>query len=146
MASCSRKEYCEFDILQKLSGYDISIEQKNDILSRLVKENFVDNSRYTEAFVKDKIRFNKWGKYKIKAQLRAKNISERLIENALNEYVDEDYQKMIEEELVKKMKNIKEADYYKRKGKLMRFAASRGYAPEDFIDIVDNLISDCCNE
>lgn len=53
------------------------------IIARLLKERFIDESRYTRFFVNDKLRFNKWGRVKIGYELYKKNIPSPIREESL---------------------------------------------------------------
>jgi Uncharacterized protein conserved in bacteria len=128
MASlCSVKEYCIRDIRQKIKATDLSDEACERIIHRLCAEKFIDEERYTRAFVKDKLRFGKWGRIKIKYELRNKEIPSLLIENTLSEIDETAYRAMLKDVLIQKKKNTKgktEQDIFV---KLYRFAAGRGF-------------------
>ena len=64
-ARCSVSEQCLNDIENKLAKYDLPEEERTRILRHLVEEKYVDDQRYAEAYVRDKYRFNKWGRMKI---------------------------------------------------------------------------------
>ncbi len=136
---CSRQEKCKSEIRQKLHQRKISDKEADHILDRLVQENYIDEKRYTLAFVNDKIRFNKWGKQKIRYQLKSKNISEQDIANAFSEVDEEFYRKMICKEIEAKSQKTKAKNDWERKGKLMQFAQSRGYESEIVSQILDDL-------
>jgi regulatory protein len=79
MALCSRREYCSDDIRAKLNSWGIGENDTEKIISALVTENFINEKRYSEAFVKDRFRYNKWGKVKIRANLRLKKIPAEIL-------------------------------------------------------------------
>lgn len=126
-AICTRSEKCESDIQKKLIAWEISETDADKIINYLKEEKFIDNVRYCSFFVKDKTRFNKWGKVKIAYALRAKKITDELISNALAEIDDEDTISILLSILKTKAKNLKYKDAYDRKAKLIRFALSRGF-------------------
>ena len=125
MSLCSTKEKCIVEIKQKLINWQLDNIDIEEVIDFLKENNFINEERYTNAFVHDKFRFNKWGKIKIKYALKQKNISEHLINNALKTIDETDYFNTITEELNKKNKTIK--DTKNIKSKLMRFAQSRGF-------------------
>ncbi len=69
---CSRQEQCHQDILNKLSNWDVSKSDSEQILEILEQEGFIDHSRYATSFANDKLKFNGWGKIKIRWMLRQK--------------------------------------------------------------------------
>jgi regulatory protein len=74
MAQCSRRELCCDDIRNKLQIWGIENNDASKIIGILEKENFVNESRYAAAFVRDKFKYNKWGKVKIAAHLKSKKM------------------------------------------------------------------------
>ena len=122
---CSTKEYCSFDLTQKLTQW--GIEDGTRILERLMEDKFLDEQRYASAFANDKWKFGKWGRQKIAYALRGKHIPDNIIEEAFANIDEEAYTEMVKNELEKKRKSIKEKDEFKLKQKLFRFAQSRGY-------------------
>lgn len=138
---CSKKESCKFEIYKKLEKWKNSHEQKNKIIEQLVDENYINETRYTEAFVKDKFLFNKWGKQKIKFQLKQKRIAENDIENALSHISENNYWDTILQLLESKNKNLKANSDYERKGKLMRFMAQRGFGLDEVNQQLEVLLS-----
>lgn len=127
MALCSRMEYCSGDIQKKLQSWGVSTEDENKIVNALVKENFIDEKRYAKAYVRDKFRYNKWGKVKIAANLKAKGLTGDLIRTALGEIEDEEYTDVIKNLIASRRKTIKAKNQYDLKGKLLRYGLSKGF-------------------
>ena len=126
-ALCTQTEKCESDVRTKLVAWEMSESDINKIIRYLKEEKFLDDARYCSFFVKDKLRFNKWGKIKIGYALRAKKIDEDLIVGSLGQIDDEESFLTLLSILKTKSKNLKYKDEYDRKGKLIRFALSRGF-------------------
>jgi regulatory protein len=127
---CSRQEQCRQDILVRLSKWDISESDSDKIMLILEKEGFVDHNRYATSFANDKLKFNKWGKVKIRWMLRQKDIPEDIIERALSLIDDDEYFNTLSGELKKKIKSLKSENEYNKKGKLVKFATQRGFEYE----------------
>ena len=89
--------------------------------------------RYAKAFVRDKYRFNQWGKIKIAQSLRQKHLASADILVAMEEIDDEEYFSILEHLLERKLQGIKARNVFERNGKLIRFAASRGYEMDDVL-------------
>lgn len=134
---CAGGEKCLYDVRQKLLKWNLA-DEVDSICTVLVNEKFIDEARYAESFVKDKVRFSKWGKVKVRYNLRMKGLSDSDIDKAMLELPQEEYAEMLRKELEKKMKSIKETDKYKKMQKAYAFAAQRGYEQ----DIVRALIGD----
>lgn len=126
-ARCSVSEQCLSDIESKLAKYDLSGEEKTRILRHLVEEKYVDDGRYAEAYVRDKYRFNKWGRIKIAQGLRMKGIDREAIEAAMEVIDEEEYLSILRDLLKTKRKSTKGKSDYEINGKLIRFATGRGF-------------------
>ncbi len=126
-ALCSRAEKCSADILTKLNRWGVDEMDADVVLQQLIEEKYVDDERFARSFVRDKFRFNKWGKIKIAYQLHGKRINSNTIEAAMNEIGDETYKNTLIELITEKNKSVKVANPYDRKAKLIRFAQARGF-------------------
>lgn len=136
---CSLAEHCSYEIEKKLEKMNISKDDREDIITKLIKNKFIDNKRYARAFVREKSRFNKWGRVKIVQSLKIKQISSDDINNALDEIENDDYYDNLISLLRQKNKSIKASSDYERKGKLIRFAISRGFEMDSIIKSLDKI-------
>jgi regulatory protein len=137
MALCASREYCSEDIRVKLDSWGINNPDADNIVSKLIRENFINDKRYAEAFVKDKYHHNKWGKVKITAQLRAKRIGAEYIESALATLDEDKYRQTIRDILASHRKFIKTKNQFDLKGKLLRFGLSKGFESHLLYDILN---------
>ncbi|MDR0873339.1 MAG: RecX family transcriptional regulator [Prevotellaceae bacterium] len=127
---CSESEKCEQDIREKLRAWEVSDRDADKIIAYLEKEKFIDEGRFTAFFVRDKFRFNKWGKIKIGYALRQKHISQATITEALQAIDEEEYSSALQEVLQSKKRGLKYANEYDLHNKLTRFAVGRGFEYE----------------
>jgi regulatory protein len=127
MVLCSQREYCTDDIRSKLQTWAVRDADADKIIAVLIRENFINERRYAEAYVKDKFRYNKWGKVKIRANLKIKKIPGEVISFALDSIDNELYRKTIEELLSVHRKSVKAKNQYDLKGKLLRYGLSKGF-------------------
>ena len=132
---CSRAEKCESDVWTYLYKQQVDTETITKIIESLVEDKFVDNERYANAFVSDAIKFNKWGRLKIRQALMAKRISEKNISVALLKIDNAEYLSLLENLIKTKLKSLKDGDEYKTKISVFRFAYSRGFEQ----DIVEKV-------
>ncbi|MDR1680047.1 MAG: RecX family transcriptional regulator [Prevotellaceae bacterium] len=126
-ALCTASEKCSADINEKLLAWGINPSDAEKIIDYLTKEKFLDDARFAHAFVRDKFRFNKWGRQKIAFALKMKNISPALIADALAEIDSEVYCETLVELLRAKQRGMKFKNDADRRAKLYRFALSRGF-------------------
>lgn len=139
MALCSRIEYCSGDIRKKLQHWGVSGDDENKIVGTLVKENFINEERYSKAFVRDKFRHNKWGKAKIAAQMKAKGITDDIIRTALIEIDNEEYIDTIKNLIAAHRKSIKAKNQFDMKGKLLRYGLSKGFESSLLYDLLNEM-------
>lgn len=124
---CSISEHCISEVNEKLQKWEAPDVDRKAIIEHLIKNDFINEQRYAEAFVKDKFRFNKWGKLKISFALNAKKIDKELLFAALDIIDDGEYEEMLASILKTKLNGLKYTSEYEKQGKLFRFAQSRGF-------------------
>ena len=126
-ALCAQAEHCQWEMLEKMRRWEVPEEAQARVMQRLVKERYVDDERYAQAFVKDKIRYNKWGRRKVDQALWQKHIDEDIRKHVLDEVDDDEYLKVLRPLLKQKRKSTKANSDYELNQKLMRFAMGRGF-------------------
>ena len=126
-AMCAQAEHCEQEMRDKMIRWGIDPDAQDRVVARLVKERYVDNERYARAFVKDKIRYNKWGRRKVMQALWMKRIDDDIQRSVLDEIDDKEYIDVLVPLLKQKRKTIKAKSDYELNQKLVRFALSRGF-------------------
>ena len=137
---CSQQEKCRQDIREKLVRWEIGEKEIEKILDKLEAGKFIDESRYSEFFVRDKFRFNKWGKIKISFALKQKKIPEQIIQPALESIPEEEYLEILTEELKKKRKSIRGKNAWDIRNKLTRFAQQRGFEFSLIQSAIDSIL------
>ena len=140
MRTCARAERCSSDALRSMRRWGLSDADARGVLESLVRERFIDDGRYASAYVREKMRFSGWGERKIRAALRAKAIAPVLIDKAMEQLMPEDNSARLEEVLRKKAAKSTARNDYELKGKLVRFALSRGFDLDDILEVVDGVI------
>ena len=126
-ALCAQAEHCQYEMLEKMRRWELSEEAQARVMAKLVKERYVDDERYTQAFVKDKIRYNKWGRRKVEQALWQKRIDDDIRKRVLDDIDDDEYLNVLRPLLKQKRKTTKAKNDYELNQKLMRFAMGRGF-------------------
>jgi len=126
-ALCAQAEHCQYEMTEKMRRWELSDEAQARIMQRLLSERYVDDERFARAFVKDKIRYNKWGRRKVEQALWQKRIDEDIRQRVLDEVADEEYLQVLQPLLKQKRKSTKANSDYEMNQKLVRFALSRGF-------------------
>ena len=136
---CSISEHCVSEVEEKLNAWCIECDDKAKIIDRLIAEDFINEKRFCVFFVKDKFRFNKWGKIKISYALKQKGLSNDLISMALGTIDEGEYEEMLAAILKTKLVGLKYEYEYEKQGKLFRFAQSRGFESNVIEKVLRNL-------
>jgi regulatory protein len=136
---CSISEHCVSEVEEKLNAWSIECDDKAKIIDRLIAEDFINEKRFCVFFVKDKFRFNKWGKIKISYALKQKGVSNDLISIALGTIDEGEYEEMLAAILKTKLVGLKYEYEYEKQGKLFCFAQSRGFESNVIEKVLRNL-------
>ncbi len=142
MNLCVKAERSEFDVRRLLERWGVAEEVRQRIVDTLVRERFVDNRRYAEAYVREKVRFSGWGRYKIRAALRAKRIDEAIVEEALEQVDGASMREKLEHRLQMKMNRTRARDAYDLRGKLVRYGAGLGFDTDTVLEVVERLMKE----
>ena len=140
-ALCSGSEHCTSQIMEKLSLWGVSVQDADNIMDYLVKEKYIDNSRFARAYCHDKFCYNHWGRIKIRQMLRHLRLSDEEIEEGMETIDEEDYLEALNDVLRAKDRTLKDKDKYLRKAKLVRHLLSRGFETELAINAVDSHLN-----
>lgn len=127
---CAYQERSQLEVKNKLLGMGLNISETNEILVDLVRDNFINEERFTYAFARGKLKIKKWGNRKITIALKNKGITESLIQRVLKEIDPDQYIVELRFSLEKKARLIKETDSWKKSGKLKQFLIGKGFEPE----------------
>jgi len=133
---CDYTERCIYDVRNRLKLWKATDSTIEKIVTRLEKEDFINEERYAVAFAIGKMRNNKWGRTKIFHALSQKHIPEIYIQMGLNEIDEEEYINTLK--AILKSKKINEKDDFKRKAKLVRYAQQKGFNPKLVLDILNS--------
>ena len=126
-ALCAQAEHCQQEMRDKMRRWELDETTQNRIVARLIKERYIDDERYARAFVKDKIRYNKWGRRKVQQALWLKHIDTDIQQRVLDEIDEKEYLDVLRPLLKQKRKSIKAESDYELNQKLVRFALGRGF-------------------
>lgn len=130
---CASAERCPSDVEEKLQKWGASHESTGRIMTHLFKERYVDAARFCRFFVRDKYRFNQWGRMKIVQALRMKRLSPEDIKTGLEEIDEKEYDAILKNLLRKKAASLNALSDYERNNRLARFAAGRGFTMDEIM-------------
>lgn len=126
-AYCAYQERCELEIRKKLNSWGMYAEDIEILIADLIVNRFLNEERFAEAYVSGKTNIKRWGRIKIKRELKLRKISNYSINKAINAIDPEVYWNNLLHLTEKKVALTKEKDSYKKRGKVYSFLASKGY-------------------
>lgn len=124
---CAYQDRCHSEVEKKLYEYRMIPEAKEKIIVHLISQNYLNEERFAKSFVRGKFNTKHWGKIKIKAALKQRNISEVNIKTAFNEIDAENYLSILTKEMVKKLTVLHENNPWKRKKKTFDYLIQKGF-------------------
>ena len=148
MRLCARAEKSQEDARRLMRGWGVAEKDAEQVLGRLVRDRFIDDSRYAEAFVREKLRLSGWGEYKIRTALQRKGVSKERIDAALSQADRPAMGERLAQQLERKARTVKYASPYELKTKLIRYGLSLGYDYEAVMDAASAMVreTDTCND
>ncbi|MBD0831086.1 regulatory protein RecX [Aestuariibaculum sediminum] len=137
---CAYQERCHKEIFEKLSQMGMIPEAIDVIIVHLIEHNFLNETRFAKQFVSGKFKIKHWGKNRIAFELKKKDISKHIIQEALKEISDEDYLASFDIITRKKADSIRESNLYKKKKKFADYFLYRGWESYLVYDKANELI------
>lgn len=138
MQFCAYQDRSQKEVEDKLDAMRMIPQAKEKIIICLMQENFLNEERFARSFVRGKFRIKKWGRIKIKQELKKKEISTPIIKLGLAEIKETDYRKTLYDLAEKKEEKINESNSFKKKTKLADHLLRKGYE--------SSLVFECVNE
>lgn len=138
MQFCAYRDRSHKEVEQKLSEMRMIPQAREQIIIQLMQEGFLNEERFARSFVRGKFRIKKWGRIKIKQELKLRDLSEPIIRLALTEIEEEQYLQTLQELYEKKQRLVKESDAFKRKKKIADFLLRKGYESHLVFDQVNS--------
>lgn len=130
---CATAERCTYEVSMLLGRLGATTEQTDEIIDKLQQQSYINDARYCQAFVHDKVAFQAWGRMKIIMGLRAKHLPDELIDNAIAAIDEKAYNANIRKLILSKRNQDRQ--------KQLRFMLQRGYTFDDLQFVSQTLNS-----
>lgn len=124
---CAYQERCQQETRDKLYEFGLWPEAVENIIAKLIEDNFLNEERFACSFARGKFNIKKWGKIKIKQELKQRRINDYCIKKAMKEIDDDDYYIALKKLLTQKKSLVKESNPIKLKFKLATYAMGKGF-------------------
>ena len=135
---CAYQERCHSEVKEKLYSFSLYKKEVEEILSKLIEENYLNEERFAIQYAGGKFRLKQWGRVKIKYALKQKQVSDYCIKKAMAAIPDADYSRTLQKLFDQKLKTLKsEKNIFIKKRKLQDHLLQKGYESS----LVGKLIS-----
>ena len=141
MQYCAYRDRSQKEVEDKLVEMRMIPAAREEIIIKLMQENFLNEERFARSFARGKFRIKKWGRYKIRQELKLRDISSPIIKLAMTEIEEKEYLQSLYELAEKKLSLVKEQNPFKKKKKLYDFLSSKGYESQLVLEVIEDLIS-----
>jgi regulatory protein len=125
--SCAYQERCQQEMRDKLYEWGLFSNDVENIIANLISDNFLNEERFAKAYAGGKFRIKKWGRIKIRIELKKRKISDYCIRKGMLEIEESDYLKILNEIIAKKLKETPKGKIQIRNYKAAQYAISRGF-------------------
>ncbi len=127
---CSYQERCHEEVIQKLFQFSLSQVDKDTIIVHLIENGFLNEERFANLFTISKLHQKKWGKIRIKNELKLRKISNYLISNALKQISLDEYETTFDVLAEKTWSSILEKNSIKKRKKFCDALLRKGWESE----------------
>ena len=104
---CAYQDRCHSEVKTKAYSFGLRKSEVEELTSKLIEENCLNEERFAKAFAGGKFRIKQWGRIKIRSELKNKQISYYCIAAALDEIDDLKYKETLHKLAVKRWNSIK---------------------------------------
>jgi len=140
MQYCAYRDRSQKEVEDKLLEMRMIPAAREEIIIKLMQEDFLNEERFARSFVRGKFRIKKWGRYKIQQELKARDISSPIIKLAMTEIEESVYTTTLYELAEKKLNLLSEEDKFKLKKKLGDYLIRKGYESSLVYEVTEDLI------
>ncbi len=128
---CGYQERSHSEVKEKLYSFGLYKQQVEECLSQLIEENYLNEERFAQQFAGGKFRMKKWGRVKIKYELKQKQVSEYCIKKGLKEINEDDYLTTLQKLTTEKWASVQEEkNFFAKLRKTQDYLIQKGYEHE----------------
>jgi regulatory protein len=127
---CAYQERCTHEVKEKIRVFDLSDVEEVELIDFLRTNKYLDEERFARSYASGKFVIKGWGRIKIRSHLKAKFVSNDLIQLGLSEIDEDTYIERMKHLAQRKWSELStEKNPWIKKQKLFRFLAGKGYEP-----------------
>jgi len=130
---CVYQDRCHSEARTKLLKLKVYGDDLENVMSELIQEDFLNEERFARSFVRGKYRMKKWGRDKIRMELKKKSISAYCIKKGMEEIEEDTYMSNAENLHTQYVeKYVKDTDYINGQ-KIYAALRRKGYTHEEIM-------------
>lgn len=141
MQYCAYRDRSQKEVEDKLLEMRMIPEAREEIIIKLMQDDFLNEERFARSFVRGKFRIKKWGRIRIKQELKMREISSPIINLGMTEIDEKQYVRTLYELAEKKLKLLKEPNPLKLRKKLTDHLLQKGYEAGLVYEAVNTLMN-----
>ena len=136
---CAYQERCHKEVVNKLKDLGIIQNAIDVIVTDLIQNNYLNETRFAQSFARGKFKIKKWGKVKIHRELNKREISEYNIKMGMKEISDSDYEETFNMLLEKKLSELSHLSESEKKRKIFNYLSYRGWEVEKIFEALRKI-------
>jgi regulatory protein len=136
---CAYQERTQQEVRKRLSELEVVGDEAEHIIVWLIENNYLNEERFARIFAGSKFRQKRWGRLKIRQELKMRGVSEYCLKAGMSEIDEDDYLQTLATLLAKKSLEIKESNPLSKKQKLVQYALSKGFESDLVFDLVGKI-------
>ena len=127
------RKYCVFqdrshkEVRSKLLELQVYGDALEEIISTLIREDFLNEERYARSFARGKFQIKKWGRLKIRQHLKAGGVTDYCIDRGMEEIEEEEYGHVLSGIIEQKLRSLRSIEPFERMRKVSAFCLNKGY-------------------
>ncbi|HLS12233.1 MAG TPA: regulatory protein RecX [Flavobacteriaceae bacterium] len=125
---CAYRDRCHMEVENKLREMRMIPQACEVIITKLIEDDFLNETRFAQSFTRGKFRIKHWGKTRIIRELKQRQIGDYIIKKALKEINENDYVETFHQLADKRLKQLeKDTDYHKKRRRFISYLQYRGW-------------------
>ncbi|MEL6667751.1 MAG: RecX family transcriptional regulator [Bacteroidota bacterium] len=139
-AYCAYQDRCHQEARKKLRNMGVYEDWAEEIITELIQDNFLNEERFARSYARGKFKMKRWGRNRIRQELKRRQISDYCIRKGLSEIDEEEYLQVMESEVLRRHQQEKKAKHpWLRRRKLVDYMVKRGYEAGLLWPLLDEL-------
>mgnify|MGYP000970945108 CR=1 FL=1 len=139
---CAYQERCHQEVRDKLYSFGLYKDDVEQLIYELIQNNFINEERFAIAYTRGKFNYKKWGRNRIRQELKLRKISDFCIKKGMQTIDDEVYEETLLALLEKKIASLKSLKGYQKNYKAAQFVIGKGYESDIVWSIIKSKISE----